>query len=712
MGNKIEVSVVIPFFNHGVFIDETLQSLFDQTFQNFEILIVDDFSTEKKSVKKLEEIKQKYPKINVYHNTKNAGPAFSRNFGVQKANGAFVLPIDSDDKIEQTFLEKALFFLKKEDETHFVYSFIQHFDGDSSLYKTMNPYNFYEELFENKLCICSLIRKKSWEKVGGYNELLHENESEDWDFWLKMGKNGFHGKCIPEPLFLYRKSQNLRLKKVINNYDKIVKNLRKRHKELYGFWSLRKLKKFWDSENRKQSDQKFLSKTFVKLPRFLQTIAIKFFEAELLEKENWKKSPIKCFQLMIPIVFRSKINQRISFFSNNTKFSEFYQEEAPKKILRMKKKSLKISTLKKKNIAFFLPWIPLGGVEMLTLQIFKLLQKKFNFILFTTKTNKNIMHSEFSQYAAIYHLPNLFDKEEKEEKIKFIEEKLKELNIKTIFISNSYFAFKILPELKFKIPDLRVIVSLHGYDETWDFLRISSLFDPFIDKFICVSETLKGRLKKLLKPTSILKIEVIHNAIPSRENNETEDVVNLKRKKGQKNILFLGRYDWDKNPHLILDIADYVANDLGVDCFKFFLFGDGILKQELKTRAQKINTKAKRKVVMVGNKVNNLERIFEHVDVTINTSSREGFGLSMIESLFYKVPVCGFNLPVFQEILPPKYSFLVEQKGKQQVERFTKELFEATSANFSEKEKEAMQKFVLKNFSETEFVKKYKNLMA
>ncbi|MCK5460777.1 glycosyltransferase [Candidatus Gracilibacteria bacterium] len=720
------VSIVIPFFNHGKFLEETLESLLDQTFQDFEILVIDDASTDNVSLEILKELEKKYDTIKIFHNKKNSGPAFSRNFGVKQALGEFILPIDADDKIEKTFLEKALFLLKKHPKVHFIYPYIQHFDGDDMVYKTWNPYNFYEELFENKLCICSLIRKSSWENVGGYNENLHKNESEDWDFWIKMGTHDFHGMCLPEPLFLYRKSQNIRLKNVIKNYDKIVENLRKRHKNLFSWWALQKTKLEWKKKAKQPTLSSLSGKVFARIPKPLQKTAIKFFEAELLEKNNWKKSPLKCFQLMIPLHFRKKINKRVNknLFHEVTRFSEYFLKNT-QEILPCKKitttKTLKKS--KKETILFFLPWIPLGGVESVTLTLLKLLKDDYNFILITTQKNKNIMHSQFAKYAYIYHFPNLFfEKDNFEEQLSFVQEKIVTHKIKKIFITNSYLAFQFLPSLKFQFPYLQTFVSLHGYDDHWDFLHASALFWPFLDKIICVSNTIKERFQKQLLgiKKDNKKIVVINNTVDFKKltKGNTKKMkkdsilfqLNLK-KSNQKNILFLGRYEWDKNPLLLLDIAKYTILEMRITNIRFFFFGEGSLEKELKFRAEKINKKLKKPLIFVGKRQKDLKYIFSHTDLTVNTSPQEGFGLTMIESLFFSVPVCGFDLPVFKEILPPKYSFLVSKKAKKPIESFSQEIFTALQMVFSKSEKEEMQKYVLKKFSEKSFIQKYREVL-
>src|SRR4051812_34618619 len=103
---KAKISVIIPCFNYGHLIDETLISIFNQTYQNFEIIVVDDGSTDN-----TEEIVSKIVKDNkkvLYYKQDNAGPSTARNLGVEKSCGDFIQFLDADDLIEKRKFELQL----------------------------------------------------------------------------------------------------------------------------------------------------------------------------------------------------------------------------------------------------------------------------------------------------------------------------------------------------------------------------------------------------------------------------------------------------------------------------------------------------------------------------------------------------------------------------------------------------------------------------
>lgn len=97
MQNK--VSIIIPYYNKGEFIVETLNSVYNQTYNNFEIILINDGSDDIKSIKILETLAHSHLKI---FSIKNSGVPFARNYGISKASGTYILPLDADDLIDPT----------------------------------------------------------------------------------------------------------------------------------------------------------------------------------------------------------------------------------------------------------------------------------------------------------------------------------------------------------------------------------------------------------------------------------------------------------------------------------------------------------------------------------------------------------------------------------------------------------------------------------
>jgi len=710
-----EFSIIIPYFNHGKFISEALSSVLEQTLgiKNLEIFIVDDASTDSFSGTQISKIKKKFPQIQILKNKENKGPAFSRNLAAKEAKGEFLLFLDADDKIDPTFCEKMKIVLLREKKAAFAYSFVQHFGQNNEVSETWNPYDFSAEIFENRLPYCAAIRRISFEKVGGFDEKLKEYESEDWDFWVKMGKNNCHGFCVPEPLFFYRQHKNLRLKQVQKNYTKVVSALRKRHRDLFRFWHVFFLRQKWVQKNRKTP--KFsATRNFHRWPKSFQNIAMKFYEAELVNPKNWKKAPFKCVQIMTPISIRKKLNEKFGreVFSENTKFSDFFPEKNFELITEAKEGSKSPKT--RETIIFIIPWLPMGGVETLFRQIFARFYQQFDFLIFTTQEDENAFHSEIAPFATIFHLPNLFA--ESSEQSKFVSEKIKKTGAKKIFIVNSFLGFKWMPKIKTIFPNTRFFTILHGYlKDGWDFVNAAEMYFPFFEKIICVSEDVKTEFLRRLKSngtSDFARIECIENTIDferlSDFSKTSQELPAMKKTNGtQKNIVFCGRYNWDKNPHFFLDVAQFFVETLGLRDYKFLMFGEGPQKKDLLLRAKKINRMAEEEIISIGEKQNNIASIFKAADASVNCSPSEGFGLAICESLYFGVPVVAFDLEVFERFKQSKIFFTVSEKTKYQVEIFAQKIFMATEKTISDQQKKDSKKWVEENFSVDNFFKKY-----
>lgn len=178
------ISVIVPYYNSEKYIEQTVISILNQTFPYYEILIIDDGSTDEKSLNKLEEIQNLDRRIKVFHK-KNEGLATTRDFGAGKSASScqYLMFLDDDDLIEPTFLECAYWTLETNKEATWAYSDSV---GFGTMQYTWNKYFNSEKLKkENELISEALVRKSDFFMVNGYN-LKEKSVNEDWNFWLKL----------------------------------------------------------------------------------------------------------------------------------------------------------------------------------------------------------------------------------------------------------------------------------------------------------------------------------------------------------------------------------------------------------------------------------------------------------------------------------------------------------------------------------------------
>lgn len=196
-----KVSVIIPCYNDKEYIQETISSVLNQTFQDFEVIIVDDGSdvATKKFLSGIH-----HEKIRLI-SQENKGLSAARNTGIENAIGDYILTIDSDDTFDSSFLEKAVAVLDANPTVCAVSSYCNIFIDDHKIISLHAPIgggvdNF---LFDNNSVSFALFRKSSWKTIGGYDEQMRKG-FEDWEFWIAMTKQCGTVYIIPEYLFNYR----------------------------------------------------------------------------------------------------------------------------------------------------------------------------------------------------------------------------------------------------------------------------------------------------------------------------------------------------------------------------------------------------------------------------------------------------------------------------------------------------------------------------
>lgn len=194
-----KVSVVIPCYNQGAFLTEAINSVLSQTFIDFEIVVVDDGSTDPDTLAIVHLIDN--PKIKVVR-TENGGLALARNRGIAASTGDLILPLDADDLIAPTYLEKGLSVFAGDSSVGVVYSMAVKFGAVNELWQ-LPEFSPNRLLRENMVFCSAMFRRESWERGGGYNTNMKYGW-EDWDFWLTLCEMGLRFVRIPEVLFHYR----------------------------------------------------------------------------------------------------------------------------------------------------------------------------------------------------------------------------------------------------------------------------------------------------------------------------------------------------------------------------------------------------------------------------------------------------------------------------------------------------------------------------
>jgi len=225
------ISVVIPCYKQAQFLLESVTSVVAQTFQNWEIIIVNDGSPDDTSAVATQ-LMQKYPgRISLLEKA-NGGLSSARNAGIRTAQGVYIFLLDADDRIQPTMLEKTKTVLDTQPKVGFAYTHIQHFGALNDVFPLPEFDRATLISKDNIVCGNCLVRKAAWQQAGGYNELMREGY-EDWDFWISCVEHGWEGFRIPEPLFCYRKSATSMLSGANQKRERLIATIVCNHPRLY-----------------------------------------------------------------------------------------------------------------------------------------------------------------------------------------------------------------------------------------------------------------------------------------------------------------------------------------------------------------------------------------------------------------------------------------------------------------------------------------------
>ncbi len=225
-----KVSIIIPCYNKEKYVKEAIESALNQTYKNIEIVCIDDASTDNSRVV-LKEITEKYNNIVLIEEDKNIGVCRARNKAIEISSGEYILPLDADDTIEPTYVEKAIDIFNKNPNVDIIYSRVRHLITKKEMFKPNDTNNL---LLDNYITCSSVFKKSDFQKVGGYDIAFSEIGCEDWDLYLNFLKNGLKFYQIDEILFNYRQTigEN-RTSTQFNNCEEYCSQILFKYKDLY-----------------------------------------------------------------------------------------------------------------------------------------------------------------------------------------------------------------------------------------------------------------------------------------------------------------------------------------------------------------------------------------------------------------------------------------------------------------------------------------------
>jgi glycosyltransferase involved in cell wall biosynthesis len=224
-----KVSIIIPCYNQSEFIAEAIDSVKKQRFTDYEVIIINDGSTEKGAVEFLNKFADHHT---VVLHIANCGVSAARNYAIKHSNGEYILPLDADDCIDELFLFETVAILDSMPEVEAVRTGVKYF-GYLNHEEILPVYSRRRHLLQNLFFNTTLFRKSSFLNAGGYDEQFLIGW-EDWDFFLRLVERESQVYTIERPYYFYRiklSSRNADLQD--GKKQKAEQQLYKKYLEMY-----------------------------------------------------------------------------------------------------------------------------------------------------------------------------------------------------------------------------------------------------------------------------------------------------------------------------------------------------------------------------------------------------------------------------------------------------------------------------------------------
>jgi len=640
--NKIIFSIIIPCYNYGRFISDAVNSVLSSTFQDFEIIVVNDGSTDPYTLKVLNTLKN--PRLKIIHQENKGLPA-ARNAGIKMSKGRYIVCLDADDLIEATYLEKAFWIFETNKKIGVVSSLLQTFGNESSIWPPEDFLNPLRLLKENAIHSASAFRKVCWEQVGGYTETLKGYE--DWEFWIKIIKKGWKIYLIPEILFYYRKHSGSMLLQSNQYHNQLITFIRNKHPDIF-------------------TSHKRIELLFQYLPDALRSQKLRSpFVNTLYAHLPYSTAKYVIVGISKTLNLLTKLN--------SYRRSYFCRKKSPREDLPQIAQ-YQVNQPSNKAILCIFPWLSVGGADQVNLNILSHL-KKYNIepVIITTEPSNHAWQHRFSEITAnIFHLPKLFADQSLYKN--FILEIVKNRRINLIFISNSRAGYKLLPAIKTNFKKINIVSLIHMQIPTsdeWSFPRMAQENDPYITLHITTTHRIKRYLENL--GINHNKIKVINNGIDIQKfswENKNYFKLEFHKKFGICNkrpiIGFIGRLSPQKHPLLFIEIFKKIINNwkpseklhpLAI------IVGDGELYYELKRRIKR--SKLDDHIILAGYQ-SDVRPFLASADLIIQPSLIEGHPLIGLEAMAMGVPIIASKVPGWEDIITNGFDgFLVPLSNKE-----------------------------------------------
>lgn len=233
------ISVIIPCYNYGGYLNDAVVSVERQTIAPAELIVVDDGSTDPGTIALTDALAEE-GRITLVRQP-NQGLAAARNAGAARASGEFLLFLDADDRLDPNALAVLSYALRVQPEAAYAYSY-QRFFGDMNYVMASQSFNTYDLLWSNHPSVTVLLRRTAFAQSPGYQSRMIYGY-EDWEFWIALSERKLYGTCVPIPVFEHRKHGPTMTERAYERRDHLMDRILELHPMLYQPETIQALKR-------------------------------------------------------------------------------------------------------------------------------------------------------------------------------------------------------------------------------------------------------------------------------------------------------------------------------------------------------------------------------------------------------------------------------------------------------------------------------------
>jgi glycosyltransferase involved in cell wall biosynthesis len=396
------------------------------------------------------------------------------------------------------------------------------------------------------------------------------------------------------------------------------------------------------------------------LPRWLETVARHFHNADLLAVRPWLQHPLRSTLRMFPLRIKEAINGVVGrpIFDLS-----FYLQFQPGSVALGKSLVASLDYRprfsSRRRVALVTPHLGPGGAEAVLLDIAGTLDRdQFEIFLIATNSFDSRWHERWKQATDhLYDLSTLVPADRGAGALYSI---VKCWKFETLLIQNSLAAYSVVPEIKATVEGIRVMDLVHSVEKEWNFVSSTSTVARSIDTRIVISEAARQSMLRANTPES--KIRLIRAGIDLARFSPRP----LRSDATHGLILFSGRLDAVKRPLLLVEIAVALRKLRGRADFRIVVAGDGPEAGALRSRA---DAAAVTGLFDFLGHVADVAPLLARVDLLVLPSSAEGIPLAILEAFGAGKPVVASDVGAVSELVVPSTGILIE-KVSGEVEAF------------------------------------------